>query len=198
MRFGCGGEKEGAALVVESHGIVKIAQGGWVALGALSAPVHEEADAEAAKEAEDVDGIAMAHAALVFLGRDIEALMQPVFDPPAGAVELEPALGAEPLGGGAGEQVHGFGLACAGVALQHGGLRGGGKSGLLGGDRRRLEGARFGAPFISFPRLRPAQRGGGRADEFLRGRGRDLRRGEKRPARAAVPEAVFAKRADCL
>ncbi len=187
---------EGMALVVEAHGIVEVAQGRLGAFGALGAPVHEEADAQTAKEAEEAHGVAVAHAALVFLGGDVEALVEPVFDAPARAVELEPAGGGEPCGLGAGEQVDGFRLAGAGVALEHGSLRRGGKAGLLRGDWLGLEGARFRAAFIAFAGLRPSRRrrGGERA---LGGR-RRLRRGEKRPARAAGWRVVLAGRAGCL
>src|SRR4051794_36809999 len=100
---------KGVTLVVETHGIVKVTESGFGAFWAVGAPVHEEADAEAPEDSEHAHGVAVAHAALIFLGGDVQAQMKAVFDAPAGAVELEPTRRRELLGCGAGEQVNGFG-----------------------------------------------------------------------------------------
>lgn len=139
------------ALVVEMHGVVEVAEGGSETLGALGAPVHEEADAQAAEHPEDPHGVALAHPAAVFLRRHIQTLVQPVFDAPAAAVELEPALRRQALRRRAAQQVDRFGLAGADLAVQDGGLRGGGKADRLGGDRPAQEGADFVPALILFP-----------------------------------------------
>ena len=187
---------EGVALVVEAHRVVKIAEGGFGPFGVLTAPMHVEADAEATEHAEHPDGVAMAHAAAVFLGRDIQPLMQPIFDAPALAVELQPAGGVEPLRRRAAEQVHGFRLPRAHLAVQHGRLRRGRKANLLRADCLALQRAGFLPALILFLGLHPGD--GGRGGPPRRLRQRDRCRGEGLPARAAAFAKWRAGWAGCL
>ena len=137
---------------------------------ALDAPVEEEADAESAEETQHTDGVAVANAALVFLSGDVEAMMENVFDAPTGPIEFQPAGGWEVRGRCAGEQVDGFRLAGASVAVEQGDLRGGREANLLGGDGGAVQGAHFDPAPVAFACLRPGRAGGERAPTITRAR----------------------------
>ena len=57
--------------------------------------MHQEAHAEAAKHAQDPSGVAMAHAAAILIGADIQTLAQAGFDTPVIALQLFPLLGVQ-------------------------------------------------------------------------------------------------------
>jgi hypothetical protein len=150
------------SLVVEAHGIVKVAEGGFRAFGMLPAPMHEEAHAQAAEHAQQVNGIAVAHAAFVFLRGHIQALVEAVLDAPTLTIELQPAGGLEALWRCTAEQVDSFRLAGADLPMQDGGLSCGREADLLRVDALALEGANFLPAFILLLGLRPSGGGGGR------------------------------------
>ena len=87
------------------------------------APLGEQADREAAEQAQDPDGVAVADAAVVLAGGGIEALVQAAFDTPVLPIGLEPLLGVEAVGFAAGQQPNGFGLVRADMPVELGGLR---------------------------------------------------------------------------
>ena len=63
------------ALVFQAHFFVEVGQGGFGPLGVLVAPVHEQTHADAAKHAQDPRGVAMAYAAAILIGADIQPLL---------------------------------------------------------------------------------------------------------------------------
>src|SRR5665213_1373334 len=100
---------DGIAMMIGVHVGEKVGGGFVVGFGLLAAPVHEEAVAETTKHANDQHGMGPTDAAEVVVRGDIEALMQAGFDPPGGAIEAEPLLGAQFFGRQAGDQSHCFG-----------------------------------------------------------------------------------------
>ena len=78
----------------------------------------------------------MANAAAVIIVRNVQPLVQAVFDAAkASSVEFQPLLCVEFLRLGAGQQVDVFVLAAIGLAEQSGGLRRQGKANLFSRDR---------------------------------------------------------------
>jgi hypothetical protein len=77
------------ALCGHVHG--KIAGGEVLRIGLTGAPLHKEAVGQAAEDAQDAHAVGMADAAAVVIVRDIQPLVQAVFDAPkAATIELEP------------------------------------------------------------------------------------------------------------
>ena len=72
----------------QSHFFVEIGQGGFGSPGVLAATVHEEAQTDAAKYAQDPRGVAMPNAVAILIGADIQPLVQSGFDAPVGALSL--------------------------------------------------------------------------------------------------------------
>ena len=70
---------------------------------ACQAPFHIEADGNAPKHAEHPNARIALHTAAVVVVGDIQALVQPVFNAPALAVEFEPGGRIERLGRRAGD-----------------------------------------------------------------------------------------------
>jgi len=148
-------------LVFQAHFFMKIGQGGFGPLGVLIAPVHEQAHTDAAEHSQDPRGIAMAHAAAILSGADIQPLVQSGFDAPVSALRRQPLRGAQAFRGAAGQQILEVGLVAQALPENDRALRGGGKAGLLGADGRGAEGADFSpAPVFLRPGLRPVGRQG--------------------------------------
>ena len=86
-------------------------------MGLMRAPFHEEAVADAPEDTGHEHGARMANAATIIVMGNIQALVQAVFDAAiTGPVELQPLLGVELLGFGAGDQADVFVLATLGLA----------------------------------------------------------------------------------
>ena len=137
---------------------MEIGQGGFGTFGIFSTPVHEQADADAAEHAQHPDGVAMTHAAAIFISTDIQALVQAGFHAPITALGLQPLLGPERLGRAAGQQVLQIGFVAQALAQQGGALLGGRKAGLLGVDGLSAERAGFPPAPVLFLGARPVGR----------------------------------------
>jgi len=79
--------------MLQGHFVVEIGQGGFSPFGILPAPVDEKADANAPELAQDPHGVALAYAAAIFIGADIQALVQASFNAPIGTLRLQPLRG---------------------------------------------------------------------------------------------------------
>ena len=73
--------------------------------------MHTEAVAEATEHPHEEHGGGLAHAAQIIEVTDVEALVEPAFDAPGGAVKFEPVEGVEGLGRSTGEEDDLLGLA---------------------------------------------------------------------------------------
>ena len=121
--------------------------------------MHEEAHAEAAKHGQDPNGVAMAHAAAILMGADIQTLVQAGFDTPVIALQLFPLLGAQAGRFAAAQEILVVRCFAQALAQNDRTLRGGGKAGLLRADGRYAEGADFrAAPVLFRPGMRPVRR----------------------------------------
>jgi hypothetical protein len=90
----------------------------------MKPPLHEETIADAKKQAHDEHAGRETDAASVVVVRDIQTLVQAIFDAAkTGPVELQPPLGVEFLRFGAGQQGDVLVLATVTLAQQARGLR---------------------------------------------------------------------------
>ena len=99
-------------------------------LGIEAAPMQEQAHADPAKDAQDPTDIAMVHPAAVFIGADIQTLMQPDFQSPVDALSFLPFLSRQPFGVTTGQQVLEVGLVSQALTQEHRALSGKGKASL--------------------------------------------------------------------
>jgi hypothetical protein len=85
------------------HSRLKISGRQVFGVGLVRAPLHEEAVADTAQQAQDEHGRGGAHPAAVIIVGNVQALVQTIFDTAkAGLIELQPALRIELLGWRAG------------------------------------------------------------------------------------------------
>jgi len=106
----------------------------------------------------------MADAATVVVLRHVEPLVQAVFDAAeAAAIKLQPSLGVQQLGRGAGQQGNGLGFAFSSEAANPSHLRGGRKADRLRSSRGGAEDAGF------IPAAIALLGASARARRFLRG-----------------------------
>jgi len=151
-------------MIFGGHVGVKIAGHEVLGLGLARAPFHEEAIAQAAKDAEHVHRIGVSDATTVVVLGHVEPLVQAVFDAAeAAAIKPQPSLGVQLLGRGAGQQGDRLGMAIGRETADPGHLCGGGKADRLRGGRGGAEDADFIPAAIA---LLGADAGGRR---FLRG-----------------------------
>lgn len=80
--------------------------------------MSEEADSEAAEHPQDPDGIAVAHAAVVFAQRGVQALMQTAFHAPVLTGGVQPLRRSQAGGFATGHQPDRLGAMRADVAVQ--------------------------------------------------------------------------------
>lgn len=133
-------------------------------LGLARAPFHEEAIAQAAKDAQHVHGIGVSDATTVVVLRYVEPLVQAVFDAAeTAAIKPQPSLGVQFAGRGAGQQGDGLRFAVGSDPVNSGHLRGGWKADCLRGGRGRAEDADF------IPAAITLLGAGARGRRFLRG-----------------------------
>lgn len=131
----------------------------------VRSPLHEEAVAQAAEQAHDEHAGGEADAAAVVVVRNVQALVQTIFDAAKTApVQLQPLLGVQLLWWGAGDERDVFIVAAFGLAQQTGGLGGEGKADLFSGDRlgedRAIDQAAFLTPLGAALSGRRMPRGG--------------------------------------
>jgi len=115
---------------------------------ACGSPFHKQADGEAPEHSKHPDARIALHAAAVVVVGDIQALMEPVFNAPALAVEREPGGWIEPLGRGAGDQRHCFVFSAGGLAQQSRHLGGEGKADVFALGLGGAKSAVFMAAFV--------------------------------------------------
>jgi len=138
---------------------VEIGQGRFGSFGGLLAPVHEEVHAEAAKHGQDPSGVAMAHAAAILIGADIQTLVQARFDSPVIALQLFALLGGQAGRLTAAQQILVVGGFTQALRQDDRTLLGGGKAGLIRADGHRTKGADFRVAAVLFwPGVRPVRR----------------------------------------
>src|ERR1022692_957299 len=102
----------------------------------VRAPLHEEAVADPAPYAGHEHATGMANPATIIVVRNVQTLMQTVFDAAeTGAIKLQPLLGIEFCRLGTGNEANIFILAALGLAEQPGRLCGQRKANLLRADR---------------------------------------------------------------
>ena len=78
-----GDKRDSLGPVVFAHGSLEIGKGLLVGLGLVCAPVHEEADGQAAQHPKDPEAGGVADPATVVIERDIQPLMGAALDAPA-------------------------------------------------------------------------------------------------------------------
>ena len=102
----------------------------------MGPPFHEKAVADAAEQTHDEDARGDTNPAPIIVVRDVQALVEAVFDAAkTGPVELQPLLGVQLLWFSAGEQGDVLVVAALGLAQQSGGLCCQRKTNLLSRDR---------------------------------------------------------------
>jgi len=135
--------------MVLAHGRLKIGGGQMLGMGLMGTPLHEQAVTDAAEQTGHGHGRGAANAAAVIVVRDVQPLVQAVFDAAkASPVEFQPLLRIEFLGFGAGQQRDLFVLAALSLAEQSGCLRRQRETNLLRGDRLGADGAAGEPAFI--------------------------------------------------
>jgi hypothetical protein len=103
--------------VILVHGGLKVGGCPIFGMGLMRAPLHEEAVADAPEQSGRKHGVRMANAATVVIMGNVQTLVQAVFDAAkARAVKLQPFLGVELLGLGAGNEANVLILAVLGLA----------------------------------------------------------------------------------
>jgi hypothetical protein len=103
--------------VVFAHGGLKVGSGQAVWMRLVGAPLHEQAIAHTAEGTHDDHAGRGADAAAVVIMRNIQTLVESVFNTTkTGSVKFEPLLGVEFLRVGAGEQGYVFIVAVLGLA----------------------------------------------------------------------------------
>jgi len=103
--------------VILAHGGLKVGGGQILGMGLIRAPLQEEAVADAPEQPGHKHGVRMANAATVVIMGNVQTLVQAVFDAAkARAVELQPLLGVELMGLGAGNETNVLLLAALGLA----------------------------------------------------------------------------------
>ena len=140
----------------QAHFLVEIGQGGLGPLGVLTAPVHEEAYGEAAEHTQDPDGVALADAAAILVGADVQTLVQSGFDAPIIALPRQPLAGGQAFGLAAGQQILRVGLIAQALSQNDGALGRARKTGLFRVNGCGAKRADFVATPIGLrPRVRP-------------------------------------------
>ena len=105
-----------------AHLGLEVGQGGVLSFGALRFPFGEEADGQPAEHAQYPYAVAIADSAVVFVGGNVEALVQAGFNAPISAVGLQPLRGVEFYGTPAGQEPYDFGFSFSDLAEELRGL----------------------------------------------------------------------------
>ena len=109
--------QSGAALILR-HGGLEIGRGLVLGVGLAGAPFQAQTVAQAAKHAHDPQARSLADAATVVVKRNVQSLVQTIFDAPVNSIQMEPFLGVEFAGRGAGQQADLLVLAAGSLAQQ--------------------------------------------------------------------------------
>jgi hypothetical protein len=119
FQAGAFGQKQahGGTTMVFAHGRVKISGRLVLWMALMSAPLHEQAVADAAEQTRHEHAARVANATTVVVVRNIQALVQAVFDAAkTGAVQFQPLWRVEFLRFRAGQQRNVFIVATLGLA----------------------------------------------------------------------------------
>lgn len=172
--------------MVLAHGRLKVGGRQMLWMSLMGTPLHKPAVGDPAEEPHHEHGRRTANPAAVIIVRNVQPLVQAIFNAPkTSPIELQPLLGVELCWGRAGQQDNVFVPSAFGLAQQSGGLRRQRKANLLRRNRLGLEGAAHHlALFVS------------QGAELSRGR---FPRGENPPwGRGAAARYAGARWADCL
>ena len=143
-----------------THGGLEIGHGGVLAVRVAGTPFGEETDRQAAEHTQDPHGVAIADAALIFVGRGVEALVETCFDAPILTDALQPLLRRQAPWREATEQMHRLGFVFTEVAIELCDLLDMGEADLFSGGRLGMDLAALPSAPIQFlgPRHRRAAR----------------------------------------
>jgi len=108
-----GYEAEAGAGLRGVHVGVEVGHGDMPTLGVAGTPLGLETDGQAPEHAQHPDGVTVTHAALVFVGRGIQTLMDAPLDAPVLAIDPQEGLRQQVLGTATGQEPDGFGLVLA-------------------------------------------------------------------------------------
>lgn len=110
-------QTDGRLAVILAQGGLEVGGRQKLGMGLMRAPFQEEAVADAPEDTSHEHGVRMVNAATIIIVGNVQALVQAVFDAAiTRPVELQPLLGVEFLGFGAGEEADVFVLAALGLA----------------------------------------------------------------------------------
>jgi len=110
-------QAHGGLTVLLTHGGLEVGGRQILRMALMSAPLHEEAVADAPEQTGHKHGVRVANSATVVIVGDIQTLVEAVFDTAkTRPVQLQPLLGIEFFRWGAGEQANVFLLATLGLA----------------------------------------------------------------------------------
>jgi hypothetical protein len=145
-------QAQGCPAVILRHGGLEIGCGLVLGVGLAGTPFHAQTVAQTAEHAHDPQARSLADAATVIVLRNIQSLVQAIFDAPVDSIEMEPSWGVEFVGWGAGQQADFLLLAAGSLAQQARGLGDQGKGRLFGRHFPGNNRAAFGAALVLFQR----------------------------------------------
>ena len=143
-----------------THGRLEIGHGGVLAVRVTRPPFGEETDRQSAEHTQHPDGVAIANAALIFVGRGVEALVETCFNAPILTDALQPLLRRQAPRREAAEQMHRLGFVFTEMAIELCDLLDMGEADLFSGGRLGMDLAALPPAPIQFlgPRHRRAAR----------------------------------------
>ena len=152
-------QPQGCPAVFLRHGGLEIGRGLVLGVGLAGAPFQAQTVAQTAKHAHDPQTRRLADAATVVVLRDVQALVQTIFDAPVNAIKTEPCLGVEQVGWGTGQQADFLVFATGSLTEQARGLGDQGKGRLFGRHGLGHHRAAFVAALVLFDRAALGGRG---------------------------------------
>lgn len=112
--------------------------------------MNAEAIGESAEHSHHPHGFWLSDTALVFAMRDIDTLVESVFNAPSQPVGLEPLLSIESLGGKTGDEADGFGFVMAEMTAHKSHLSDKGEINFFAGSLLTVEFASLYLTFVEF------------------------------------------------
>lgn len=103
--------------MILAHGGLEVSGRQMLRMGLMRAPLHEETVADAPEQTGHKHGVGVANAATIIVMGNVQTLVQAVFNAAkARSVQLQPFLGIELFGWGAGNEANVLILATLGLA----------------------------------------------------------------------------------
>jgi hypothetical protein len=110
-------QAHGGLTVLLTHGGLEVGSRQMFRMALMSAPLHEEAVADAPEQTGHKHGVRVTNPATVIVVGDVQTLVEAVFDTAkTRSVQLQPLLGIELFRGSTGEEANVFLLATFGLA----------------------------------------------------------------------------------